>query len=159
RVNLLKGVAPYDLVWVQDVNAADNDDAPGTLYWAERFFDDTLKRNNWVLHAASDQAADNRVLNATTGATPLFPGVAATAGGPSFTATRVRRVAATVEVSFLDAFGALRRRELWEDVTFHPESPRSLSQVFLVQAQTRSQEVSLPFIFFGGGLNGPLTAN
>jgi hypothetical protein len=152
NVNLLKGITLYDLVWVQDAGAPDNDDATGTLYWAERFFDDTLKRNNWVLHSATDTAATNFVLNATTVAAALYPGV------PTLASTRVRRVATTVEVTFLDAQGAMRRRELWEDVTFHPESPRSLAQVFLPDPETRSQQLSLPFIFYGADLNGPLTA-
>jgi uncharacterized protein len=151
-LNVLKGVSAYDVVWVQDAGATDDDDATGTLYWADRFYDDILKRNNWVLHSASDLAADNFVLNATTVAGTLYPGV------PPLTSTRVRRVGLTVEVSFLDAQGALRRRELWEDVTFHPDSPRSLAKVFLRDPQTRSQQVSLPFIFFGGGLSGPETA-
>ncbi len=158
HANLLKGITPYDLVWVQDVAATDNDDATGTLYWAERFFDDTLKRSNWILHSAADQAASNLLVNNTTVASALFPGVPLIAGGPAFTATRVRRVAVTVEVTFLDAQGAPRRRELWENATFHPDSPRSLAQVFMVTAQTRGQQLSLPFIFYGGGLNGPLTA-
>jgi Bacteriophage tail sheath protein len=151
-VNLLKGISQYDLVWVQDAAATDNDDVTGVLYWAERFFDDSLKRNNWILRSASEQAANDRLLNATTVAGVLYPGV------PALTSTQVRKVGLTVEVSFLDALGALRRRELWEDATFHPDSPRSLNQVFLRSPQTRSQQISLPFIFYGGGLNGPLTA-
>jgi phage tail sheath protein FI len=159
NVNVLKSISQYDLVWVADAGAPATDSATGKLYWAERFFDDTLKRNNWVLHSANDVATNNLVLNATASAATLFPGVPEIAGSPGFASTEVRRVGLVVEVSFLDAQGALRRRELWEDLTFHPDSPRSLAEVFLREPQTRSQHVSLPFVFFGGGLDGPLTAH
>ena len=149
-LKVLKGVTPYDLVWVQETGTTADKKGTGTTYWAERFFDDTLKRNNWILHSAADSAGTNLVVHTTTN--PIAAGV------PTLTSTQIRRVNVSVEVTFLDAQGAPRRRELWENVTFHPDSPRSLAQVFLPDPQTRSQQVSLPFIFFGGTLSGPLVA-
>jgi Bacteriophage tail sheath protein len=148
-MTVLRGVTPYDLLWVQD-SGSSGDQATGRLYWAERFFDDMLKRNNWILHSDTDTPAANLVVLPTPN--PLAAAI------PVLPATQVRRVSTSVEVTFLDALGAPTRRELWEDVTFHPDSPRSLSQVFLIDPQTRNQQVSLPFMFFGGGLSGPLTA-
>ncbi len=149
-LRVLKGVTPFDLVWVQDASGAGAIQSTGRLYWAERFFDDTLKRNNWILHSDADSTGTNLVLNTTTHT--LASGI------PVAASDQVRRVNATVEVTFLDGQGAPTRRELWENVTFHGDSPRSFAQVFLPDPQTRSQQVSLPFIFFGGSINGPLTA-
>jgi Bacteriophage tail sheath protein len=155
-LRVLKGITPYDLVWVQDATGAGNEQSTGRLYAAERFFDDRLKRNNWILHSDADTTATNLVLNQTTHARAA----GLTVAGPSFNddQIQIRRVNVTVEVTFLDGLGAPTRRELWENVTFDPKSPRSLGQVFLFEPQTRSQQVSLPFVFFGGTLNGPLTA-
>src|SRR5262249_34589893 len=71
---------------------------------------------------------------------------------------QIRRVTVSVEVTFLDGQGAPTRRELWENVTFDDRSPRSLAEVFLFDPPTRSQQVSLPSIFFCDKLHGPLTA-
>jgi uncharacterized protein len=149
-LRVLKGITPYDLIWIQDASGAGNEQSTGRLYTAERFFDDRLKRNNWILHSDLDDATTNLVLNATTHSLASGLGVVGS--------DQIRRVTVTVEVTFLDAQGAATRRELWENVTFDSESPRSLAQVFLADPQTRSQQVSLPFIFFGGALNGPVTA-
>jgi hypothetical protein len=138
---VLKGVTPYETLWVRDTGQPDTDTATGALYWADRFFDDTLKRNNWRLHAASDNPADDLLITAST-----------------FTPTQIRKLTATVEVTFLDGFGSPTRRELWESLTFHPDALRSLSQVFVQYPEARSLQLSLPFVFFDGGLNGPLVA-
>jgi len=146
----LKGATPYDVVWVQDTGFLDNDDsATGKLYWADRFFDDTLKRNNWRLHAAP--GGSDIVLNAIdpisrVNASPLDKRI-------------VRRLTLTVEVTFLDAQGEPTRRELWESLAIHPEHPRSLQSVFLPEPATRSLQLSLPFIFYGGNIDGPSTAH
>jgi hypothetical protein len=137
-IRTLKGVSAHDTVWVQDTGTTDVNTSPGVLYRAERFFDDTLKRNNWRLH---DAAGNTLVVSSA-----------------AFTSTQVRKLAVIVEVTFLDQFGAPTRRELWEDVTFHDASPRSLSQVFVPNPESRGLQVSLPFMFFNGGVNGPLTA-
>ena len=137
-IRVLRGVSPYDTVWVQDTGTPPDETATGQLYWAERFFDDTLKRNNWRLHPAS---GSDLVVTAA-----------------SFTFPQVRRLTVTVEVTMLDGFGVPARREAWENVTFHPDSLRSLSQVFLPDPKARSLQLSLPFIFFGGDLSGPLVA-
>jgi phage tail sheath protein FI len=149
-LRVLRGVTPFDLVWVQDTAGTGTVQSTGRLFWAERFFDDALKRNNWILHSDADNTATNLVVNTTTH--PLATGLTA------LSVDQIRRVNATVEVTFLDGQGAPTRRELWENVTFHLDSPRSFAQVFLPDPQTRSQQVSLPFIFFGGTLNGPLIA-
>src|SRR5829696_4476126 len=137
-ITTLKGVSANDTVWVQDTGTADLNTSPGVLHRVERFFDDTIKRNNWRLH---DMGGSTIVVT-----------------DAAFTSTIVRKLSVIIEVTFLDQFGSPTRRELWEDVTFHPASPRSLSQVFVPNPEARGLQISLPFIFFNGGINGPLTA-
>jgi phage tail sheath protein FI len=137
-IRVLRGVSPFDTLWVQDAATLDLPTSPGTIFLAERFFDDTFKRNNWRL---TDALGNQVVL--TDGA---------------FTSTQVRRLSVIVEVTFLDQFGAPTRRELWENLTFDPQSPRSLSQVFLSEPESRGLQISLPFMFFNGDISGPLTA-
>jgi len=137
-VKTLKGVSTHDTIWVQDAGSPDANTSNGVLYRVERFFDDTFMRNNWRLTDAG--------------------GAQVVVTDAGFTSLQARKLSVVVEVTFLDQFGAPTRRELWEDATFHPDSPRSLSQVFEPTPEARGRQVSLPFMFFNGGINGPLTA-
>ena len=144
RLYKLKGVNPFDLVWVKDTMGEGDETSTGKLYWAERFFDDTLKRTNWRLNAEYG--------------TPITLNFA-TSPRVVFSTDQVRRVTMTVDVTYLDAEGLPTWRQQWEDVAFHPAHRQSLAQTFLAKPPTRSLEVSLPFIFFGASLNGPLVAH
>ncbi|HZT75351.1 MAG TPA: phage tail sheath subtilisin-like domain-containing protein [Vicinamibacterales bacterium] len=142
---VLKGLTPYDLVWIS-TGAVTDKTAPGALYWAERFFDNSYKQDNWRLHPA---AGSPITLNSVSGNAV----VSAFASNQE-----VHRVTATVEVTFLDNDGNYERSEQWESLTFHSAHPQSLQQVFSAEPATRSLRLSIPFIFDDDDLNGPQVA-
>jgi Bacteriophage tail sheath protein len=139
---VLKGVEPFDLVWVRNTGGTGKT-APGQLYWAERFFDDSFKRYNWRLWPAGSSTP--LTLNSVSG-NSVITSLAAD--------QNIHRVTATVEASFLDADGVVQRRELWESVAFHYLNRRSIEQLFQPEPPTRNLQLSIPFVFDGNDLDG-----
>lgn len=149
RNPVLKGVTSNEVVWLQDAgsppDAADPTSASGTLYRAWRYFDDSLNRWNWQLlpESASETPLDLD--------TEVFTGL-----------QTIRRVSATVEVTFLDAEGQATRRETWEDLTFDPHHRNSIASVFADDLPNRTQQLTVPFVFYAhhgtATMNGPAIA-
>jgi Bacteriophage tail sheath protein len=133
--NVLRGVDPDDVVWVSDQGSpAGATPSGGTLFRAERYFDDVLGRSNWRLHPGDGSSAwDLRAL------------VAEGEGRDS-----VRRLTVTVEVTFVDRVGNVLRRDTFEGLGFHPEARRSLSTVFNDDIPNRSLLLRTPIVFEAG---------
>jgi len=139
---VLKGTDPFDLVWLRNAGATGKT-APGALFWAERFFDDSYKRYNWRLHPGGGGTAV--VLNAVSGNAVVTPFA---------TDQEIHRITTTVEVSFLDADGNVERTDQWESVAFHHEHKHSIEALFQPEPPTRNMQLSIPFIFDGNDLDG-----
>ena len=105
-----------------DVVWAEMDSSPnGALYRLERTFDADSGRSTFQLRADGSPATR-----------------------PLADATSVRVLTVSVTTGPLGRFGD---EQTWEALTFHPEHPRSLSQVFAEQPNRRSTELFVPLIF------------
>jgi hypothetical protein len=139
---VLKGTDPFDLVWLRSAGATGKG-APGSLFWVERFFDDSYKRDNWRLHPPGGGAPT--VLNSVVAGHVVTP----------FAADQeIHRITTTVEVSFLDADGNVERTDQWESVAFHHEHKHSIEALFQPEPPTRNLQLSIPFIFDGNDMDG-----
>ncbi|HEU0054908.1 MAG TPA: phage tail sheath subtilisin-like domain-containing protein [Longimicrobium sp.] len=137
--NVLRGVNPDDVVYVADQGSpVGSPPGGGTLFRAERYFDDTLGRSNWRLHPGDGSTAwDLRSL------------VAEGAGRDS-----VHPVSVSVEVTFVDRVGNVLRRDTFENLGLHPEGRRSVGTTFAADLPNRSQALRTPVIFqFASGTN------
>ncbi|MET0398114.1 MAG: phage tail sheath subtilisin-like domain-containing protein [Longimicrobiaceae bacterium] len=129
--NVLRGVNPDDVVWVADVGSPVA--APpggGTLFRAERYFDDLLGRSNWRLHPGDGSAPwDLRWLQAEG------------AGRDN-----VHVVSVSVEVTFVDRLGNVLRRDTFENLGLHPDGRRSLGTTFAADIPNRTQALRTPIL-------------
>lgn len=126
---VLRGVNDFDLVWIQQNSVS----PPGTaLYWAENYFDNTLRQWLWRFHPESGSPLP---LASTTSppATGLVPGVDV-----------VKVVTISVEVDYPDAFP---RSDVYQNLTFHPDHPNSLSKFFAVNPSSRARALTVPLVF------------
>jgi len=130
----LKGVSDGDTVWIGPRTGPSSANA-GTLYWAERGFDDAEERVIWTLH---DEAENETSLDDVS----------------SDDAVRVL----TVTVQVVDPDND-RRSALFEGLTLDPHSATSLSSYFAEELSNRSHALARPVIFEPTeGANGPRIA-
>ena len=117
----LRGVKQYDLVWIQD-----NAGAREGVYWAERYFNTSVSPNQWTwkFHPASGSDIE---------LSSLDPDVDV-----------VKIVSVGVQVHFP---GAFPRSVVFQNLTFHPEHPDSMSKFFAKELQNRSMELNVPLVF------------
>jgi phage tail sheath protein FI len=137
-VATLRGVVPFDLVLVESGGSF-----PGAgIYWVDSVVDPVTTRRTWVLRDEAGGLIDFRTL-------PPDP-----AAGD-----RVYPVTAAVDAVWYDTEGAVQRRDLWDDVAFHPAHPRSLHRLFGPSPlDSHIQDLVVPFVFHGGSLEGPALA-
>jgi uncharacterized protein len=135
--NVLRGVNPDDIVWVADQGSpVASPPSSGTLFRAERYFDDVLGRSNWRLHPGDQsQTWDLAWLQAQ---------------GEGRDSVHVLSV--SVEVTFVDRLGNVLRRDTFENLGFEPEARRSLGVAFDTDIPTRSQALRTPILMEFGGL-------
>ncbi len=135
---VLRGVRPYDLVWITDQSSPiESPPGSGTLYWAERYFDETTKQTTWRFR--HDEDAYLLELE------DLTPGQ-----------DEVRLVTVNVQVTHP---GRFPRTQVWEDLTFHPKHRNSLSAVFGEELSRRSEELTVPIVFETALTSGPAIAS
>jgi hypothetical protein len=126
---VLRGVNDFDLVWIQQNSVS----PPGAaLYWAENYFDSTLRQWLWRFHPETGSPLS---LASTTSppATGLVPGVDV-----------VKLVTVSVEVNYP---GVFPRSDIFQNLTFHPDHPNSLSKFFAVNPASREHALTLPLVF------------
>ena len=126
---VLRGVNDYDLVWIQQNSLS----PPATgLYWAENYFDTTLRQWLWRFHPESGSPLPL----ASTSSPPsqgLMPGVDV-----------VKVVTISVEVDYPDVFP---RSGVYQNLTFHPDHPNSLSKFFGLNPSSRELALTVPLVF------------
>jgi hypothetical protein len=130
---VLRGVNPFDTVAITFGTSP----PAQTLYWANTVLDPVSKQFVWQF---TDEAGTTLPLTA------LQPG-----------SDVVRLVTVSVSVAFPGTFPTTA---VYDNLTFHPESPQSLSAYFAVQPSSRSQALTLPIVFDPQGLftDGPTIA-
>ncbi len=133
---VLRGVNNFDTVWIQRNSASP---PSSDLYWAENFFDSLTKQWEWQFHPQTGSPL------------PLSKLQPAQSGQPS-DVVKVITVSAEINIG-----GAFPRRKLYENLTFHPTSPTSLSQFFGKKLSSRSNELTVPLIFDPGDPVGQFT--
>jgi phage tail sheath protein FI len=140
KVPVLRGVNPYDLVWIKDQGSPmASPPGGGTLYWAERRFDNVSRRVTWTFHGAPGVA--DLELDA------LVPG----SGNDE-----VHVVTVSVLVTYP---GTFPRTDAWQNLTFHPAHSVSLSQVFAAELASRTQALHVPLVFApSAAMEGPQIA-
>jgi len=132
-VPVLRGVGNFDTVWASGGTLP----APGEVLWAERFFDPNLGRDSFRLRR--DDPGDP-----PTGEVALDQ------------VTSVRVLTVNVVVG---ALGRFSEEQAWEDLTFHPDHPRSLGNVFAPPPADRSTELFVPIVFGSDAGNGATLAD
>jgi phage tail sheath protein FI len=126
---VLRGVSPYDVLWITDqTSPIASPPGSGTLYWAERYFDESARRWTWRFHS---DTAGTLELNTLT-------------PPPAAPADEVRVVTVRVEILYPPPFP---RSEIWENLALHPVHPRSLSRVFAAELSNRQQALTVPLLF------------
>lgn len=132
----LRGVSNRAVVWAQTTaEETASPPGPGQLYWIERYFDETSRRNTYRLRQNNPEDADGAV---------QLDQVAA-----------VRSVTVTVTVS---TPGKFSDDLVWEDLTFHPDHPNALSVIFAENPAKRSTALYVPLIFTSPLGNGSAIA-
>lgn len=133
----LRGVSNRAVVWAQTTaEETASPPEPGQLYWIERYFDETIRRHTYRLRQNDpDQDAGGAVqLNRVV-------------------AVRLVTVTVTVPTS-----GKFSDDLVWEDLTFHPDHPNSLSVIFAENPAKRSMALYVPLIFASPLGNGAAIA-
>jgi uncharacterized protein len=123
---VLRGVNNYDTVWIQQ-----NEGSPATtgIYWAEKYLNSVTQQWDWQFHAEGGGILQLSALQ------PVQAGV---------TGDVVQVVTVSVTVAF---GGAFPRTISYPGLTFHPLSPTSLSTFFALKPNSRSQALTVPFVF------------
>jgi Bacteriophage tail sheath protein len=146
-VNLgdLRGVRSYDVVWVQDVTSTQTNPLQntGTLYWAERKFDESRNLWTWLLHSEGDASTIDFTQQLT---------------GSNDVGEEIRVVTAAVEVVVVDRDAQPVRRELWDGLAFDPRSKAAITSVFARRFDSPSQGVEVPIIIDCDGGDGATVA-
>lgn len=137
---VLRGVNPYDTVAISFAGSPANQGQ--TLYWANTVQDPVTKQFVWQFTNEAGHTLPLASLN---------PG-----SGPG-TGDIVRVVTTNVEVDFP---GTFPRSVVYDNLTFHPDSPQSLSTYFALEPASRSAALTLPIVFDPDGLfsSGPQIA-
>ena len=132
---VLRGVNEYDTVAITFATSPPHQ----TLYWAATVLDPVTRQFMWQF---TDEHGHTLPLSS------LHPGP----GGDV-----VRVVTTSVQVTFP---GTFPRTVVYDNLTFHPASPQSLSTYFALQPSSRSQALTLPIVFDPDQLfsSGPLIA-
>jgi phage tail sheath protein FI len=129
RDPVLRGADNYDVVWIGRPGSIPRvPPTSGTLYWAERYFDNTNKRQSWRFYAE--------------GATSGNPTLLLTDLDPD--SDYVRIVTVSVVITFP---GQVMRTELFPNLALHPDHPNSLSQMFNATLNNRALALTVPLIF------------
>lgn len=118
---VLRGAAPYDLVWIADLGSLPGS---GTLYWAERYFDDTTNQYSWRFHPESGNDVE---------LSDLSPDL-----------DEIRIITVDVDIMFP---GRVPRLESRQNLSFHPDHLRSLGRIFGTDLTSRLQALTIPIIF------------
>src|SRR5271157_765402 len=135
----LRGVNDYDTVWISR-NATTP--AKTGLYWAENYLNPVTKQWDWQFHGESGPPLQlSQLQPAQSGSTGDY----------------VKVITISVEVEFP---GAFPRTVTYQGLTFHPQSPTSLSQFFAQQPSSRSAALTVPLVFDPKGTftDGPTIA-
>jgi phage tail sheath protein FI len=126
----LRGVNMFDTVFISDAPSGSppigSPPPGGRLYWAEQWFDSVNSRNTWRFHPESGLPIELTTLN------------------PDQKVVRVL----TLSVGVLYP-GKFPRTDIWNNLTFHPDHPRSLFSVFGPVLSSRAQTLTVPFVFPG----------
>ena len=136
---VLRGVNEYDTVWI---SLNESSPAKVGLYWAENYLNPTTNQWDWQFHGETGPPLQlSQLQPAQSGSTGDY----------------VKVVTITVEVEFP---GAFPRTVTYPSLTFHPQSPTSLSQFFAQPPSSRSAALTLPLVFDPQGLftDGPTIA-
>jgi uncharacterized protein len=132
----VRGLNDFDLVMIgHSPSASPPASPPGgiTLYWAEKYFENN--RTSWRFHPENAVAVELTSLNPASQV--------------------VRPVTCSVQIDYPGKFS---RTDVYANLTFHPAHPRSLAAVFGARLSSRSQTLTVPFIFPGPpnmNLEGP----
>lgn len=122
---VVRGVNDKDTVWIaQNVSPPYN----GALYCADNYLNPITKQWDWQFHPESGAPLQLSHLQPPTGASGNL----------------VKVITVTVEVEFP---GAFPRTVTYPNLTFHPDSPTSLSQFFADEPSSRSAALTEPLIF------------
>lgn len=133
---VLRGAGNFDVVWAATQAEVESSPPGGEVYWLDRYFDEDLGRRTFRLR--QDDAADD-----PAGATALGD------------VDQVRVLTVSVIAAPLGRFG---EEQVWEDLTFHPDHNRSLSQYFAARPPRRSTELYVPLVFETALENGAAIA-
>lgn len=123
----VKGVNPYDLVWISPAaTPSNNPGVGGSFYWAESYLNTTTGAQSWRFHPQSD----------LTGNT--FTDVASLAGH------EVRVLTASLQITYPDL---VPRTDFYPGLTFDPRSSSSFSQTFAAVLNDSYYALTRPIIF------------
>jgi len=138
---VLRGASEFDVVWARDLSSPiASPPGSGTLYWLERFFDETTQRFTFRLHrdnSGSPPVGDLALTN-------LTPGV-----------DDVRIVTVTVTIGAMSKFGL---PQTFENVSFHPDHKRALGKVFAAEPLDRATALFVPLVISTTLQNGAAIA-
>lgn len=132
----LRGVNQYDLVWISQ---GASPPGPGEVYWADKFFDTSQTPNVWSWRFQPESGTALELSNLD----PLTD--------------QVRIVTVGVAINYP---GAFPRSDSYQNLTFHPDHPNSLSKFFAEELNSRSLALTVPLVFDPDGdfTNGPTIA-
>ena len=121
----LRGMSNGAVVWAQTTtNAADSPPDPGQLYWVDRYFDESSHRKTYRLRRddPGQDASGAVALNQLQAVYPVTVTVTVTTNG-----------------KYADDI-------VWEDLTFHPGTYNSLTELFAEEPSKRSISLYVPLI-------------
>jgi len=123
---VLLGVNNYDTVWISQ-----NETSPAVtgIYWAEKYLNTVTNQWDWRFHAEGGGLLHLEDLK------PAQTGIVGDA---------VKVVTVSVEADF---GGAFPRNVIYENLTFHPDSPTSLSAFFARDPTSRTAALTVPLVF------------
>ncbi len=131
---VLRGALNYDVVLAAPAGSP----AQAEVYWAERFFDETVRRETF------------RLRRDDPGEEPGSPGPVSLDE-----VSEVRVLTATVTVGAMGRFG---EEQSWENLSFHPDHRSALTSVFAATPERRSTELYVPLVFTTDLANGAAIA-
>jgi len=125
---VLRGAREYDTVWVRDLSSPiSSPPGSGTLYWLERYFDESSQQFTFRLRRPDDGGAGSALrLTALDAAQD-----------------DVRILTVTVTMGAMGKFG---QEQTWENLSFHPEHRNALTSVFSAEPIRRATELYVPLV-------------
>lgn len=122
----LQGAQNLEVVYARtQTEQAQSPPATGQLYWLERYFDETERRDTFRLRQ-NDPTQD------ATGAVGL---------------DQLHSVQLVTVSVITGAMGRFGEEQSWDQLTFHPENPRSLSEQFTATPTRQSVSLYVPLVF------------